>query len=271
MLSIITAIYNQKDMNELFWENLAKYTLNKFELIIIDNGSNDGSPEFFEAKGAKVIRNKANFSYPYCQNRGIEVAQYDWLAFLNNDVIVSPHWDGHLIDSMTANGLDVATSCGVEQLETKRETRKIRRRWNRVKVIIKLFGQSRFLLLLAHKIMYRNWPAFCDRRFRQFERKVKQGFVGNTVMIRRSALEKIGLWDERLQAADYDLYYRTLERVRNVGDMKPVHICLDTFVHHYIRLTSKRKFPPFYDRNNLITIEEKWGKNPLNELLKTDS
>ena len=258
-------------MNELFWESLAKYTFNKFELIIVDNGSDDGSAEFFESVGAKVIRNKANYSYPYCQNRGIEAARYDWLAFLNNDVIVSLDWDKHLIDSMTVNALDVATACGVEQLETKYATRKIRRRWNKVRVIIKFFGQSRFLLLLAHKIMYRNWQAFCDRRFKQFEAKIKQGFVGNTVMMKRSALEKIGLWDERLQAADYDLYYRTIERARKAGDMKPVHICLDTFVHHYIRLTSKRKFPPFLDRNNLITIEEKWGKTWLNELLEFDS
>jgi GT2 family glycosyltransferase len=265
VLSIITAVYNQRSMNELYWENLSKYTHNKFELIIVDNGSDDGSAEYFESVGAKVIRHGVNYSYPYCQNRGIEIARYDWLAFLNNDIIVSPDWDKHIIDSMNFNGLDVATACGVEQLETKIETKKIRRRWNKAKLVVSVFGRSKFCLSFAYWLMYRNWPLFCEQRYQKFERRVRQGFVGNTVVIRRTALDKVGLWDERIQAADFDLYYRTLERSQKVGDIKPVHICLDTFVHHYIRLTSKKKYPPFRDKCNLISVEEKWGKSMMND------
>jgi len=47
MISVITAIYNQRAVNELFWEHLQRYTKNSFELIIIDNGSTDGSADFF--------------------------------------------------------------------------------------------------------------------------------------------------------------------------------------------------------------------------------
>ncbi|WP_411728076.1 glycosyltransferase family 2 protein [Methyloglobulus sp.] len=265
MLSIITAVYNQKSMNELYWENLSKYTHNEFELIVIDNGSDDGSVEFFESVGAKIIRNGANYSYPYCQNRGIEAAQYDWLVFLNNDIIVPRDWDTCIMDSMNFNGLDVATSCGVEQVETKIETRKLRRRWNNVKLMISLLGQSKFFLLLAHKVMYQNWPLFCEQRYQKFEKKVRQGFVGSAVVMKRAALDKIGLWDERLQAADYDLYFRVLERSQKTGDIKPVHICLDIFVHHYIRLTSKNKYPPLFDKANFISIEDKWGKSKMND------
>jgi GT2 family glycosyltransferase len=264
LLSIITAIYNQKDMNELYWEHLVKYTHNKFELIIIDNGSDDGSAEFFESVGAKVIRNGANYSYPYCQNRGLEMAQYDWLAFLNNDIIVSPNWDKHIIDSMTVNELEIATACGVEELENKVETKKLRRRWNKAKWLISLFGQSKIWLSLAHKLMYPNWTLFCEQRYKKFEKQIRQGFVGNTVVIKRDAIDKIGLWDEQQQGADFDLYFRTLERAQKFGDIKPVHICLDSFVHHYIRLTAKQKYPPFVDANNLISITEKWGESMVN-------
>jgi GT2 family glycosyltransferase len=255
-------------MNELYWENLSKYTHNKFELIIIDNGSNDGSAEFFESVGAKIIPNGANYSYPYCQNRGIEAAQYGWLAFLNNDIIVSPDWDKHIMESMMINGLDVATACGVEQLETKAETRKLRRRWNKVKLIVSLFGQTKFFLSLAHKLMYKRWESFCQQRYENFKHKVRQGFVGNAVVMKRSALEKIGMWDERLQAADFDLYYRTVERSKKVGDIKPVNICLDAYVHHYIRLTSKKAYPKFADNDNLIPIDKKWGNAMMNEYSK---
>src|SRR5947208_13580 len=72
MISIITAVYNQLAVNRLFVENLRRYTHHPYELIIIDNGSTDGSAEFFEQQGATVIRNGANYSYPHCQNQGIK-------------------------------------------------------------------------------------------------------------------------------------------------------------------------------------------------------
>lgn len=265
MLSIITAIYNQKSMNELYWHYLSTYTHHPFELIVIDNGSTDGSVEFFKSVGAKVISNGVNYSYPYCQNRGIEAAKYDWLAFLNNDIIVCPDWDKRLMATMAKNGLEVATASGVELLESKSETRKFRRRWNKIKMLLSLFGQAKLVLKLTHKLMYDNWEHFCEQRYQVFQYQVRQGFVGNAVMMKREALAKIGWWDERLQAADFDLYYRSIERAQTVGDIKPVHICLDVFIHHYIRLTSKKSYPPFVDKANLISIEQKWGKAKMDD------
>src|SRR5271157_5234236 len=100
MLSVITAIYNQLPVNRLFLEHLRRHTRLPFELIIVDNHSNDGSGDFFRAAGAKVIANDGNYSYPRCQNQGLRVAQHEWLAFLNNDLIVSPGWDQRLMEVM---------------------------------------------------------------------------------------------------------------------------------------------------------------------------
>lgn len=261
MISIITAIYNQRAVNELFWNNLKKFTYHKFELIIIDNGSTDGSAEFFESVGATVIRNNKNYSYPYCQNQGIRASNYEWLAFLNNDIIVSPKWDKYMISSMEVNLLEVATVCGIEQVENFSETKKLKRRWKKIKNLLSLFGKSKLLLNLMHKFMYGNWIKFNKTRNINFLHKIKEGFVGNTVFIKRNALEKIGYWDERLQGADFDLCLRTKKRSDSVGDIKPVHICLDVFNHHYIRLTAKSYYPPFADSDNLISIEEKWSES----------
>jgi len=263
MISIITAIYNQRAVNELFWENLKRHTRNPFELIIIDNGSTDGSAEFFESVGARVIRNPANYSYPHCQNQGIAIAQYEWMGFLNNDIIVSPEWDARLIDSMQANGLEVATICGIEQIESATATRKLKRRWQRIKNFLSLFGYSKRSLSLMHRWMYGDWSAFCRDRQQRFRHQIKEGFVGNTVMMTRSSIEKIGLWDESQQGADFDLYLRSKVRARDFGDIKPVHIALDVFVHHYIRLTCKAGYPPFADRNQLRPLQEKWSEHEL--------
>lgn len=268
MISIITAVYNQLEMNKLFFEYLEKNTFNEFELIIIDNGSNDGSLEFFKNNGAIVIENEGNYSYPYCQNRGIEKAQSEYLCFLNNDIIVSKNWDKRMIENMEYNGLEVATTCGVERLETTEITKKYKRKWQKIKNIIGIFGKNKKSLELMHKIMYPNWDKFCEDRYNKFKNKIKEGFVGNTVIIKRSALNKIGNWDERIQGADFDLYMRTKKRNEEVGDIKPCYIALDVFNHHYIRLTFKTKYPEFKDKKNLISLEEKWGKKIIEIFFK---
>lgn len=268
MISIITAVHNQLPMNRLFLKHLRAATHHPFELIIVDNASTDGSADFFESEGVQVIRNPANYSYPRSQNLGVARARHDWLAFLNNDVIVSPNWDQALLASMDRNGLDVATSCGVERLETPEQTRHCKRRWKFIRSLVSLAGTNEPQLRLMHRLMYPNWPSFCAERQARLKGEVLLGFVGNTVMMRRAAIEKIGPWDERIQAADFDLYLRTAVRAREVGDIKPMHIALDCFVHHYIRLTLKGGYPPFADKDQLIPLEQKWSAADL-ALLRT--
>jgi len=268
MISIISAIHNGLQMNRLFWEFLNKYTFHPYELIIIDNNSTDGSREFFKSKGAVVIENTDNYSYPVCQNQGIAFAKYDVLVFINNDIIVSPQWDKRLLDAANAHGLEIITPVGIEMLEDKEVTKAIRRKWLRVKNPLSVFGFSRFNLRLMHRMMYGNWENFTNKRFERFGLAVKEGFVGNTVMMKRSAFNKIGTWDERIQGADFDLYIRSKKRNLEQKDIKPVHAAMGVFIHHYIRLTVKSTRSPFIDRANLISPEEKWGAETMRDYCK---
>jgi GT2 family glycosyltransferase len=268
MISIITAVHNQLPMNKLFVAYLKKYTYHPYELIVIDNHSTDGSAEYYESEGAKVIRNAANYSYPYCQNQGIRVAKFDHFAFLNNDIIVSPNWDKHLLESMHANELDIITVCGIERLESPEKTKTFGRKWKRIKHLIGLAGINIFSLQIMHKIMYGNWELFNQKRYTQFKQKVVEGFVGNSVLFNRKALEKVGYWDERIQAADFDLYIRSKKRNLELGDIKPCHIALDVFHHHFIRITVKSKPPVFADSQQMMRLEDKWTAEELKIYLK---
>jgi GT2 family glycosyltransferase len=252
-------------MNRIFWNYLLKYTFYPFELIIIDNNSTDGSREFFKSVGAVVIENSLNYSYPVCQNQGIAIAKYDTFVFINNDVIVSPQWDKRLLDTADANGLDIITPVGIEMLENEAVTKAIKRKWLRVKNPLALFGFSNFNLRLMHKLMYGNWERFANNRFDKFGLSIKEGFIGNTVMMRRQAIEKVGPWDEKIQGADFDLYIRSKKRNIEKGDIKPVHMALGVFIHHYIRLTVKSSRAPFADSENIISVEKKWGTETMKE------
>jgi GT2 family glycosyltransferase len=263
MISIITTIHNGLAMNRLFLEKIQKYTFHHYELIVIDNQSSDGSAELFASQGAKIIRNKGNYSYPVCQNQGIQAAKYDVLVFINNDVIVSPAWDKRLLDAANANGLEIISPVGIEKLETTELTRVIRRKWLRIKNRLSLFGMTYANLKLMHRLMYSDWDKFCNYRFNKFGSQTKEGIVGNTVMMKRSAIGKVGLWDERIQAADFDLYIRTKKRHIEQDDIQPVHVALGVFIHHYIRLTSKARPTPFTDQQNMIELESKWDEESM--------
>jgi GT2 family glycosyltransferase len=247
-------------MNQLFWKHLSANTNGAWELIVIDNGSSDGSGKFFSDQGVTVIRNEGNYSYPYCQNQGIKVANGDTLAFLNNDVIVPKNWNSRLLESMTQHGIDVMTSCGIEHIESVKATKQLRRRWRMIKNLVLLFcGRRQFSLKLMFFLMYPRWEHFSNQRATQFKLQIKKGFVGNTVLMSRRALLLIGLWDERIQAADFDLFLRVQKRHFEESDIKPIHIALDVFVHHYIRLTEGVSYPPFVDRDRLVPLESKWS------------
>jgi GT2 family glycosyltransferase len=263
-ISIITAVYNQLGLNRIFYENLVKFTYHPFELIIIDNGSSDGSKEFFKQVGALVIENNGNYSYPYCQNQGIKVAQGKYLAFLNNDIIVSPQWDKRLLEAMEVNGLDVVTPCGIEKVETPELTKKIKHRWHIIKYAIGALARNYTSFKLMHRLMYGDWKQFTQKRYKKFGGKVMEGFVGNTVFMTRRAIELVGVWDERIQAADFDLFMRCKLRSLEHKDMKPVHIALGVFTHHFIRITAKSKPPVFKDAHKQMLFDDKWPEEKRN-------
>jgi GT2 family glycosyltransferase len=114
--------------------------------------------------------------------------------------------------------------------------------------------------------MYGDWERFSQDRARRFEGQILEGYVGNSVMMNRRAIELVGLWDERIQAADADLYLRAKKRAVEHRDVKPLHIALDVFVHHYIRITLRANPPAFADAHNLIPMDDKWSRAEVEAL-----
>jgi len=267
MISIITAVHNGLSFNKIYLECLRKYTKSPYEVIIIDNASTDGSREYFQENGCKVIANDRNYSYPYCQNQGIREASGDYLFFLNNDLIVSPSWDERLIKAAQLHGVDIISAAGIENVGNRKETKKISRAWKRVKNPLKIFGFGRGNLLLMQRLMYGNWEKYCEKLFEKFGYNVIEGIVGNNVMMTRRALTIMGDWDERIQGADWDLFMRTKQRSMEKGDIKPCHIALGVYIHHYIRMTVKYavKPTPFADIDKLIALSDKWTKEQMIE------
>lgn len=91
-LSVITLTYNNLKYTKKFIESLYKYT-SDFELIIVDNGSTDGTVDYLKnLENIKLILNAENVGYSKGNNQGLEVAEGEYIGFLNNDILLSPNW-----------------------------------------------------------------------------------------------------------------------------------------------------------------------------------
>jgi len=95
-VSIITVNLNGKDYLSVLLESIAKldYPQEKLEIIVVDNGSTDGSADFISSNypQVKLIRNDYNTGFAVANNQGAAAATGDYAAFLNNDTKVDSQW-----------------------------------------------------------------------------------------------------------------------------------------------------------------------------------
>lgn len=69
-----------------------------FELILVDNGSTDGTLEFLKnLPKTTVIANKTNKGFSGGCNQGLKVAKGENIVLLNNDTVVTKQWLSRLI------------------------------------------------------------------------------------------------------------------------------------------------------------------------------
>jgi GT2 family glycosyltransferase/spore maturation protein CgeB len=82
---------------------LHRTTYTSFEIVLVDNASDDGSPDIAAAGTGPitVIRNEENVPFADANNQAVEAATGDLLLFLNNDIEpLGPGWLGRLVDTL---------------------------------------------------------------------------------------------------------------------------------------------------------------------------
>jgi len=92
------------------------YPKDKLEVIIIDNGSTNGSMhlilnKFHPSSNFTVIRNRENLGWCKAVNMGIKMAKGDFIACLNHDVVVTDKWLKEVIRVMKANSKIAICQC----------------------------------------------------------------------------------------------------------------------------------------------------------------
>lgn len=114
-ISVIVLNYNGKRYLDECLSSLASQTYSDFEVIVVDNGSTDGSQEYLSAQypWAKVIRNEKNLGFAGGTNSGIRAAQGEFILTLNNDARA----DSRLLDNLKKPMADAKVgSCAAKML-----------------------------------------------------------------------------------------------------------------------------------------------------------
>ena len=106
LVSIIIVNWNGQPLLKENLEALLQQTYKNFEIIMVDNGSQDGSVEWLQEHYGdviKIIPLAENTGFAHGNNVGIAVSRGELLALVNNDVVVKPDWLAALIDCMSAH------------------------------------------------------------------------------------------------------------------------------------------------------------------------
>lgn len=102
MVSIIILNYNGIDFLTKCLSSLSLSKYSNTEILVVDNGSTDGSQNIVRTKFPyiKLIENNKNMGFGSGNNIGIENSKGEFILFINNDVVLEPDCINLMVEKM---------------------------------------------------------------------------------------------------------------------------------------------------------------------------
>lgn len=115
LVSVVIVNWNRCALLESCLRSLAREQGAPFEIIVVDNGSTDGSRELVRTfmggpQAVRLIENPDNRGFCEANNQGIAAARGEFIALLNNDAEVEPMWLAHLLAAFGEPDVGMAAS-----------------------------------------------------------------------------------------------------------------------------------------------------------------
>lgn len=100
--TVVIPNYNGKQYMKGCLEALALQDNSDFDVIVVDNGSTDGSTSYIQEQfgWVKVIPLEKNLGFPAAVNQGIKAAVTPYVILLNNDTEAEPSFVRELVEGM---------------------------------------------------------------------------------------------------------------------------------------------------------------------------
>jgi GT2 family glycosyltransferase len=205
-LTIIIPNYNTKTLLRQCLASIFRYTRDiQFEVICIDDGSSDGSPEMVEAEYPEVIlvRNSEPLLYSKNNNLGMRMSRARYACLLNSDTKLLGNVFKVLLAFMDAH--PEAAACGPRLLNPDGTTQSCVRSFAGLGTMI-LQGLNWHKFFPNGQVSREYYACSFD-----YSREQQVESLGTTAyVLRRETWEKYGMLDERLPHFQVDLAYNLM-------------------------------------------------------------
>ena len=248
-ISVVIPVYNALSDLKVCLASLERTASGLYELILVDNASGDKTRRFLDGlKGVRVLRNRSNLGFSKAVNMGLRAAQGEYLTVINSDVAF---FEGGLQGMAACLDSDPGVgACGPLTNRTVGVQRIV------LEPKVEKDASSLGFFAQAMRLKFPG-GAFEVHRL-----------VGFCFMLRRSAYESVGLFDERFGTGCFeDLDYSL--RLRQRG--WKLKAAMDVFVWHrnHASFNGPEHFHSWAVRNREVFVD-KWCRKALEFLDELD-
>ena len=224
-VSLVIPVYNQLVHTMQCLESILRQPDKVDEIIVVDNASTDGTPEYLKGiPGVTVIRNATNLGCAMAYNQGIRASRSEIVGMLSNDTVVPSGWLPALLRFMEQTGHGIVSPAARE---------------------------GRLDYDLEH---------YATEFVRRCAGATRPTLYGACILVKREVFDKIGLFDEAFRyggCEDVDFLWRA----QRAGITAAV--TGSALIHHFGMVTQnavKSTESKAYPAQNLAHFHRKWGR-----------
>jgi GT2 family glycosyltransferase len=241
LTSIVILTHNGLEHTKQCLASIEVHTPEPHELIIVDNGSTDGTLDYLRdyAKSRehiRVIANRDNRGFAAGNNQGLALANGNYLLLLNNDTVVTAGWLGRMLAV-----LDRHPEVGIVGPFSNYVSGQ------------QLIKKISYASLSEMQAFASRWAADHAGQSRPIKR-----VVGFCLLMRRAVVDRIGGLDERFGSGNFEDDDLCL-RAAQVGFA--ARVAEDVFIHHTGSQTFKSMGIDYRKsmERNWELFKAKWG------------
>ncbi len=227
ILSVVIVTWNTKNLAEECIDSifsLPEYS-DSFEIILVDNGSSDGTDKLVNKKYGNIvyIKNNKNLGYAPAVNQGINISSGKYILLLGSDTVLKPNSLKRCMDFLDENNRAGAVGCklvfpdGSPQGNCKK---------------FPAFKNAFFTYLSLDSLNYDY-----DMLWFNYDKTIKVDQIATTfLMVRSDLIKKLNGFDEK-----YKIMYNDVDLCKRIcQENKEIYFLHDAEVIHHGSYSTKK-------------------------------
>ncbi len=234
-LSIIIITWKMRDLLKVCLDSIYKFTSGlEFEIILIDNNSQDGTVEMIQQDypNIRLVKNKQNKGVAPARNQGLEIAEGKYVLILDADMELIENSILRLYEFMEQH-----PECGMAGSKLVDSDMQLQYSCKRFPTFLALLYRR-----LEHINFVKNSKTLTHHIMKDWDHKEireVEYLIGACQFIRKKVIDQIGFYDQEIFYGPEDIDFCI--RVWKAG-WKIFYLPTTQIIHHEQRITKKNLF-----------------------------